>query len=105
VAYFPDSTAFRLGLKTSPGPDSLFTAVLVDRNGDWPADFMDWITWANTQVTSDPFLQSYSNLSYGSEDGAFLAAWNDWRIASLDAWSDPMPPADIYGQRLWLEPG
>ena len=104
VAYFPDSTAFRLGLKPERGPDSLFTAVLVDRKGDWPENPPDWITWPNDAVTDDPFFQSWGNIAYGSTDGAYLVAWNDWRNALIDELEMAMPAADVYGQRLWLNP-
>jgi hypothetical protein len=104
VAYFPDSTAFRLKLKNARGPDSLFTAVLVDPNGHWPADPSDWLTWPNYTVTDDPFYQTYNNISYDSDEGSFLVVWNDWRMAGLEDWQSPMPNADIYGQRLWLNP-
>jgi hypothetical protein len=104
VAYFPDSTAFRLKLKPERGADSLFTAVLLDKNGEWPENPQDWITWPNDAVTDDPFYQAWGNISYGSTDGAYLVAWNDWRNALLDEWKPQMPGTDIYGQRLWLNP-
>lgn len=108
VAYFPDSTAFRLGFKTERGPDSLFTAVLLDQEGNWPENPMHWITWPNFLVTPDPFAQDWNNVSYCANDGSFLVVWNDWRNVLWNGeWpgdGTPIPPADIYGQRAYLNP-
>lgn len=105
VAYFPDSTAYRLGFKSARGPDSLFTAVLLDRDGNWPADPMAWITWPNYRVSEDPFEQSWNNVSYSANDGSFLVLWNDWRATRWNGeWGPHIPAADIYGQRAYLNP-
>ncbi|HPG40308.1 MAG TPA: T9SS type A sorting domain-containing protein [bacterium] len=105
IAYFPDSTAFRLGMKPTRGPDSLFTAVMLDKDGAWADTAAAWLTWPNIQVTTDPFVQSWNDLSYSSNDGAYMIVWNDWRAAAWNGENQEMNPfADIYCQRLWLNP-
>jgi hypothetical protein len=109
LAYFPDSTAFRLGLKPAPESDTLTTAALLDREGNLPAEPLVWKTWPDIPVCTDPFEQSWNNVSYDEKAGAFLVLWNDWRNAKWDGSYNPeagwtVPPADIYGQRLWIDP-
>lgn len=105
VAFFPDSTAYRLGMKPTRGPDSLFTAVLLDKDGNWADSAAAWITWPNVQVTTDPYIQSWNDLSYSSNDGAYMIVWNDWRNTAWNGdYESGVPFSDIYGQRLWINP-
>ena len=109
VAYFPDSTAYRMKLKPARGTDSQFTAVLLDSLGKPPADYVEWITWPNHLICNKQSAQSYNNIAYNPVDGVFLAVWNDWRTAG---WSGGYPAggpyiapqADIYGQYIFLDP-
>ncbi|MBN1895096.1 T9SS type A sorting domain-containing protein, partial [bacterium] len=108
IAYFPDSTAFRLGLKPAAVADSLFTAVLIDAFGDWELP-PEWFPGPSVQVCSNEYYQSYNNISYDQNYGCYLVVWNDWRSTEWDgSWESDegwtRPPADIYGQRLWLNP-
>ncbi len=105
VAYFPDSTAVRMGLKPTPGADSLFTAVLLDQFGDVPDPVIAWVNWGNYPVTTNPGKQDWSDLAYNQYDGEFFVVWNDWREVTWNADNFPRPPADIYGHRLFLDPG
>ncbi|MBN1895203.1 T9SS type A sorting domain-containing protein [bacterium] len=110
LVLFPDSTAFRMGLKPERAADSLFTLVPVDRNGDPAPVPQNWMTWPNVPVCNDIYEQSWNNLAYSSGEGSFMVVWNDWRSVSWDGmrdWEDTgwyPPMADIYGQRLWLDP-
>jgi hypothetical protein len=108
VAYFPDSTAYRRKLKSSPGGDGQFTLVPVDSMGK-PADPPSaWITWKNINITRDDFAHVYGHLSYNSNVGDYLVVWNDWRKSgwngTYSTYPFTVPEADIYGQRLYLSP-
>ncbi|MBD3376283.1 T9SS type A sorting domain-containing protein [candidate division KSB1 bacterium] len=108
IAYFPDSTAFALGLKESRGADSMFTAVAVDEEGDWPEEPRSWMDWPNYPACSNSFYQSWNDLAYNERYGLYTVVWNDWRNAGwTGAWQPPPwspPPPDIFAQRLWLNP-
>ncbi len=104
VAYFADADAVSMGLKPSAGTEDLFTAVLLDQSGDPPATPSDWITWANYPATSHSKYQSWNNLAYNQTSGEYLVVWNDWRETDFDGTQSPASAADIYGQRLWLNP-
>jgi len=108
VAYFPDSTAYKLLLKPERGSDSLHTLILLNRDGFWAVPFMMLIDWPNYAITNDPMYQCWNNLDYNPEEGTWLAVWNDWRNTPWDgAWGGSgfiTPNADIYGQRLWIDP-
>lgn len=109
VAYYPDSTAARLGLKPGKEADSLSTAVLLDQQGHFPKAAFLWKTWDDFPVCIDPYNQEYNRIAYDQIDGTFLIVWNDYRLTTWDGsyvsepgWSEP--PADIFGQRLWIDP-
>ncbi|MBN2354556.1 T9SS type A sorting domain-containing protein [candidate division KSB1 bacterium] len=109
VAYYPDSTAFTLGLKPARNADTLFTVALLDKMGQLPPDPVAWKTWDNFPVCINPYPQSYNNITYNQTDATFLIAWNDWRVTLWDGIykTDPgwmPPPADIFGQRLCFSP-
>jgi len=108
IAFFPDSTAFRMGLKAEAGPDSQYTAVPLDEFGNWELP-PGWFPGPNVHVCNNEYYQSYNNISYDQNYGAYLVVWNDWRSTFWDGtWGTDegwvRPPADIYGQRLWLNP-
>ena len=102
VAYFPDSTAYRLGMKQKSdgthvrGPDSNWVAVLLDTAGNWANPAWQWITWEHYAACSHPSKQSYNDLNYNQSTGEFLVVWNDWRQSSN--------AADVYGQHLAIDP-
>lgn|GEM_PF-1474416 len=109
IAYYPDSTAYRLKLKTALESDTLITAALIDRRGTLPPEPMQWKTWADIPVCTDPYEQSYNRIAYDDLNGVFLIVWDDWRKMLWDGRYDPspdweFPPADLYGQRLWIDP-
>jgi len=105
VAYFPDSTAVRMGLKTEASADSQFTLVLLDSLGNPPVVATNWIEWANYPATNNPYFQSWNDLAFNQNTGEYLVVWNDWRVTQWDNTPmDPEPQADIYGQRLYINP-
>ncbi|MBN2030493.1 T9SS type A sorting domain-containing protein [bacterium] len=104
VAYYPDSIAVKMGWKTTPGDDSLFTAVLLDTLGHVASPFFGWIDWPNYPVTNNPEYQSWNDLTYNQNNGEYLVVWNDWRKVAWDGMQSPTPAADVYGQRLYLNP-
>ncbi|MBN2104691.1 T9SS type A sorting domain-containing protein [bacterium] len=106
IAYFPDDTAVRMGLKTEAGADSQFTAVLLDSLGNPPAVATNWIEWTNYAVTSHPNYQSWNDLAFNQNTGEYLVIWNDWRVTQWDATTavGPDPQADLYAQRLYINP-
>jgi hypothetical protein len=103
VAYFPDSTAVRMGLKADPGIDGQFTAALLDSAGDW-MPFPQWFPGENDPVTNNPYYQSWNDLTYNQNNGEYFVVWNDWRHAVDWDGSPPSPESDVYGQRLFLDP-
>lgn len=106
VAYFPDSTAVKMGLKEEPGPDSLFVAVLLDSLGNPPVMANNWIEWTNYPITNHPNFQSWNDLAFNQNTGEYLVVWNDYRDSEWDGGTSisPTPHADIYGQRLYINP-
>jgi hypothetical protein len=111
IAYFPDSVANRKGLKmdvggvSHRGADSLFTAVPLDTLGRPAVPSFLWLTWNNYPVTTHPGFQTYNGLTYNPKNGEYLVGWNDWREANWDGTWNPRPPqADIYAQRLYIQP-
>jgi len=103
VAYFPDTTAVRMGLKQNLVADSLFTAVLLDTLGDW-MPFPGWFPGENDPVTTNAYYQSWNDLTYNQNNGEYFVVWNDWRASAWDGSQEPVPEADIYAQRLFLDP-
>ena len=104
VAYFPDSTAVEMGLKPNEVADSLFTAALLDTAGDWNGHLLPWIKNDNYPVTDHLAYQSWNDLTYNQNNGEYLVVWNDWRGSGWDGIAWPAPEADIYAQRLFLNP-
>lgn len=109
LVYYSNGTAYKKGLKNDMGTNEKFTLVLVDAAGQYPAIPANWITWPNLPVTDNGYYQTYNDLSYNRRYGVYLVAWIDWRLSSWDGvyksypW---MPPyGDLFGQRLWLDPG
>ena len=109
LAYFPDSTAFRLGLKPAAESDTLITAALLDSDGICRRSRWHGKPGLTSPSARDPYEQSWNNVSYDEKAAAFLVLWNDWRSAKSDGSSSldsgwTVPTADIYGQRLWIDP-
>ena len=107
IAYFPDSTAFRQGLKTERGTDGMFTLVPLDSMGHPSHPAAVWIDWDNLILAANDFQHDYSNLSFNPVSGDYLAVWNDWSLGEWDgAYPNEgpynAPPADIAGRRLYL---
>lgn len=100
IAWFPDSTARRLELKWIPESDTTnATVALLDEQGNWPDTTFHWITWPNIPVCNRHDPQSYNGIGSSLNDQEYLIAWNDWRNGS-DYWD----LADIYGQRITINP-
>lgn len=104
VAYFPDSTAVRMGLKENEVADSLFTAALLDTAGDWNGYLLPWIRDDNYPVTDHLAYQSWNEVTYNQNNGEYMVVWNDWRGSGWNGIDSPAPEADIYAQRLFLNP-
>jgi len=105
IGYFPDSTAFKMGLKPNREADSLFTAVPLDTSGNAADEIWRWLSWENYPVTTNTGYQSWNDLTYNQNNGEYLVVWNDLREEMYTGIEDPTPPADIYAQRLFLNPG
>ncbi|MBN1894329.1 T9SS type A sorting domain-containing protein [bacterium] len=109
IAYFPDSTAYRRGLKTERGANGMFTLVPLDSMGRPSDPIGDWIIWNNLTLTSDDYQHDYGNISFNPISGDYLAVWDDWSRTEWDGTypnDGPYnaPPADIAGRRLFLNP-
>ncbi len=100
VAYFPDSTSRRLLIKDPEEPDTTHGAIaLLDENGELPDTVSLWIKWPNIPVCDRHDHQSWNDLAYGQNEGEFLFGWTDWRDGGKDG-----DPADVYGQRIYINP-
>jgi hypothetical protein len=98
VAYFPDSEAVALGLKDTFGSsDSLYTAVLLDSLGNFVDSTWQWINWSNYAASNNENHQDMADLTFNQTYNEYLIGFNDWRNIQY-----PPAPADIYGQRLYL---
>jgi len=111
LAYFPDSTAARRGLKSGRGTDGMFTLVPLDSAGHPARTAADWITWRSLKLTQDDVQHDFTNISFDPVSGDYLAVWNDWKSTAwngtfLDDQADRVmaPPSDIAGRRLFLNP-
>ena len=107
MAFFPDSAAYRLGIKNpfsgDPvlGPDSNWVCVPLDTAGNWANPPWEWINWAHYAACSHTGYQSWNDLTFNQEAEEFVVVWNDWRAMGSSGY--PMPPADIYGQHLFID--
>lgn len=100
LAYFPDSTARRLGLKWLQNADTTNATVNpLAENGDWADPPIQWVTWDNIEVCRRHDPQSYNGVGLGLNDAEYVIAWNDWRNGG-----DYGGSADIYVQRLFIHP-
>ena len=79
-------------------------AALLDAGGNWVPYLDGWFPNENEPVTTDPKYQSWNDLTYNQTNGEYLVAWNDWRMTSYTGIEVPAPAADIFAQRLYLNP-
>jgi len=107
MAFFPDSTAYRVGIKNPysgepvRGPDSNWVCVPLDTAGRWSDPTWAWINWDHYAACNNTEYQSWNDLTFNQEAEEFLVVWNDWRAEGSSGY--PMPPADIYGQHLFID--